>query len=138
MKRIGLIGVSVGMVLLLTGCGQKSLDCSMEENNMKYNYMLNFDSKDLLKSGTFNLDIKLEDEQKEYLDEIVSEMEKQYDSSEFEGVDISVTDNGEDTVNVKMNFTSDEISAITGEELSDEDTYESIKKDLEDGGYVCK
>ena len=80
----------------------------------------------------------MEDEQKEYLDEIVSEMEKQYDSSEFEGVDISVTDNGEDTVNVKMNFTSDEISAITGEELSDEDTYESIKKDLEDGGYVCK
>ena len=42
MKRVGLIGLSLSMIFLLTGCGEKSLECSMTEDNMTQAFNLKF------------------------------------------------------------------------------------------------
>lgn len=138
MKRIGLIGVCFGMVLLLTGCGNKSLQCTRAEDNEEQVYTLNFDSKEMLESGTFLYRYVLNEDEIPYFDTIVETIESTYTSENFEGLDIQVSDNGKDTIEVQMNFTADQMSEITGSELDDSATYDYIKEDLEDSGFICE
>lgn len=138
MKRIGLIGVCFGMVLLLTGCGNKSLQCTSAEDNEEQVYTLNFDSKEMLESGTFLYRYVLNEDEIPYFDTIVETIESTYTSENFEGLDIQVSDNGKDTIEVQMNFTADQMSEITGSELDDSATYDYIKEDLEDSGFICE
>ena len=138
MKRIGLIGICFGMVLLLTGCGNKSLQCTSAEDNEEQVYTLNFDSKEMLESGTFLYRYVLNEDEIPYFDTIVETIESTYTSENFEGLDIQVSDNGKDTIEVQMNFTADQMSEITGSELDDSATYDYIKEDLEDSGFICE
>lgn len=140
MKRVGLIGLSLSMIFLLTGCGEKSLECSMTEDNMTQAFNLKFDSKDMLESGVMRFTFKLEDDELDTLDEGVEALRETFENnSEYDAFDISVTDNGKDEAYVDMSFSADQISEVTGEDLDPEtDNYDSIKADLEDTGYVCK
>lgn len=139
MKKIGLIMGCFGVIVLLTGCGgSKSLECSMTNDNQTQTFYLNFGTDDLLQSGTFNYRIQLSEEEQAYLDDLMTELEDQFDSSEFEGVKVDVTNNGKDIVDVNMSFDADEMSEVLGQEIDDSVTYDYIKEDLEDSGYVCK
>ena len=139
MKRIGLIGVCFGMILLLTGCGKKELRCSMSEDSIDYQMNLTFDSKDLLDTGAMRQTYKLAEDEEDTLEEGVQYLKKMFeDSDEYEGFEIRVTDNGKNEVYVDIAFDASELSEIMGEELDESATYDSIREDLESNGYVCK
>ncbi len=139
MKRIGLIGVCFGMILLLTGCGKKELRCSMSEDSIDYQMNLTFDSKDLLDTGAMRQTYKLDEDEEDTLEEGVQYLKKMFeDSDEYEGFEIRVTDNGKNEVYVDIAFDASELSEIMGEELDESATYDSIREDLESNGYVCK
>ena len=127
MKRIGLIGVCFGMILLLTGCGSKNLECSMSEDNMEQVINFNFNSDDIFESGSLRQTIKLDEDELDTLDEGVEYMKEYFSSSEFEGLDVRVSDNGRDEVYVDMSFDADELSEATGAELGEDDNYDSKK-----------
>ena len=57
-------------------------------------------------------------------------------NDEFEGFEIQVTDNGKNEVYVDIAFDASEVSDIMGEELDESATYDSIREELEDSGYV--
>ena len=138
MKRIGSIGVCFGMILLLTGCGSKNLECSMSEVNMEQVINFNFNSDDIFESGSLRQTIKLDEDELDTLDEGVEYMKEYFSSSEFEGLDVRVSDNGRDEVYVDMSFDADELSEATGAELGEDDNYDSAKDTFEEMGYVCK
>lgn len=139
MKRIGLIGVCFGMILLLTGCGTKELRCSMSEDSIDYQMNLTFDSEDLLDTGAMRQTYKLEEDEEETLEEGVQYLKEMFeDSDEYEGFEIRVTDNGKNEVYVDIAFDASELSEIMGEELDESATYDSIREDLENNGYVCE
>ncbi len=139
MKRIGLIGVCFGMILLLTGCGTKELRCSMSEDSIDYQMNLTFDSEDLLDTGAMRQTYKLEEDEEETLEEGVQYLKEMFeDSDEYEGFEIRVTDNGKNEVYVDIAFDASELSEIMGEELDESATYDSIREDLENSGYVCE
>lgn len=139
MKRIVLIGVCFGMILLLTGCGKKELRCSMSEDSIDYQMNLTFDSKDLLDTGAMRQTYKLDEDEEDTLEEGVQYLKKMFeDSDEYEGFEIRVTDNGKNEVYVDIAFDASELSEIMGEELDESATYDSIREDLESNGYVCK
>ena len=139
MKRIGLIGVCFGMILLLTGCGKKELRCSMSEDSIDYQMNLTFDSKDLLDTGAMRQTYKLAEDEEDTLEEGVQYLKEMFeDSDEYEGFEIRVTDNGKNEVYVDIAFDASELSEIMGEELDESATYDSIREDLESNGYVCK
>ena len=52
--------------------------------------------------------------------------------------EIQVTDNGKNEVYVDIAFDASEVSDIMGEELDESATYDSIREELEDSGYVCE
>ena len=62
MKRIGLIGVCFGMVLLLTGCGEKRLECTRSEDNMEQVINFKFNSNDVFESGSLRQTVKLDED----------------------------------------------------------------------------
>ena len=139
MKRIGLIGVCFGMILLLTGCGTKELRCSMSEDSIDYQMNLTFDSEDLLDTGAMRQTYKLEEDEEETLEEGVQYLKEMFeDSDEYEGFEIRVTDNGKNEVYVDIAFDASELSEIMGEELDESATYDSIREELENEGYVCE
>lgn len=140
MKRIGLCLGCFGMILLLTvGCGSgRSLECSASQEGATQTYHLSFGSDDILKSGTFNYRLTLDEDQQEYFEEIVTEIEKEFDPSEFEGIDVKLTNNGKDVIEVNLGFDAQELSEVLGEELDDSVTYDYIKDDLENSGFVCE
>ena len=138
MKRIGLIGVCFGMVLLLTGCGEKRLECTRSEDNMEQVINFKFNSNDVFESGSLRQTVKLDEDELDTLDEGVEYMKEYFSSSEFEGLDIKVSDNGKDEVYVDMAFDADELSEATGAELGEDDNYDSAKETFEGMGYVCE
>ena len=139
MKRIGLIGVCFGMILLLTGCGTKELRCSMSEESMGYQMNLTFDSEDMLDTGVMRQTFKLAEDEEDTLEEGVQYLKERFENNdEFEGFEIQVTDNGKNEVYVDIAFDASEVSDIMGEELDESATYDSIREELEDSGYVCE
>lgn len=139
MKRIGLIGVCFGMVLLLTGCGSKELRCSISNENIDYQMNLTFDSEDLLDTGVMRQTYKLTEEQEDTLEEGVQYLKEVFeDNDQYEGFEINITDNGKNEVYVDIAFDASELSEIMGEELDESATYDSIREELENEGYVCE
>lgn len=142
MKRIGIVLASFIFLVILTGCGsEKKLECSLsdEENGLYQTMNLSFDSKDLLKSGTIKQEIKLSEDMAPYLDTIKESAEEEFNSSDYSGMDVQITDNEKDTITVTIGFDAEEASKAMGEELDeDSDNYTSIKESLETEGYTCK
>lgn len=139
MKRIGLIGVCFGMALLLTGCGSKELRCSISNENIDYQINLTFDSEDLLDTGVMRQTYKLTEEQEDTLEEGVQYLKEVFeDNDQYEGFEINITDNGKNEVYVDIAFDASELSEIMGEELDESATYDSIREELENEGYVCE
>ena len=143
MRILGKVVGCAALVILLTGCGrEKTLSCKMvgigDNEGMTQAYDLTFDKKEMLKSGKMKIDYKLEEDMLEYFEAFKSQMKKEFDSDDYKGIDVKFSDNGKDTININFDFDAKEASKAMGEDLTDEDTYDNIKKSLEDDGYTCK
>lgn len=143
MKRVGLASlVGLSLVLLLTGCGsEKQLECTTSQNeagvSVNQVYTLKFDSKNRFKSAVLNQDMKLDEDMLDYFDSYKEKAQEQFESDQFKDLNPEISDNGVDTVSIKMSFDAKNISEITKSSTSTAD-YETIKAELEKAEYTCK
>ena len=140
MKRVGLALGCFGLVLLTTGCGGKTLECRSSDDSLgvEYLYQLNFDRDDMIDTGVIRQRYVLEDEDLDNFDEMVQEVKDSVEEVDSQGIDIEVTDNGTDTIDVIFHFDIEEVGNALGEELNADSNYDTIKADLENNGFVCE
>ena len=140
MKRVGLALGCFGLVLLTTGCGEKTLECRSSDDSLgvEYLYQLNFDRDDMIDTGVIRQRYVLEDEDLNNFDEMVQEVKDSVEEVDSQGIDIEVTDNGTDTIDVIFRFDIEEVGNALGEELNADSNYDTIKADLENNGFVCE
>ena len=123
------------MLLLLTGCGEKKLDCSRDEDGDKMKVLLNFNSKDRVESGTVEVTVKLEEGYtSSELDSIVESTETQLKDS---GLDAKVSTKNNSVVS-EINFKANQLETVFGADAKEDMGYEDFKKQLESEGAVCK
>lgn len=138
MKRIGLVGVGLTLLVIMTGCGNtKELTCTNEENGAGASMVLEYVWKDdvLTKVGQ-EIMLEVEDDYVDDIDYYVDSLEE-----ESKGIKADYTLNG-NRLTMKVEY---ELGAMTDEELDDfgfdpeeDNSYETIKKELEEDGYVCE
>ena len=136
MRKLGLVVVSVAALGLLTGCGEKKLDCSQEEDGEKTRLILKFDSKDKIVSGSMEVVSDLgEDYSAEEIDELIKDAEEEAKDSEL---DIKVTKGKNNTVSTVINFKANQLEEVFGSSEDLDIGYEKLKKQAEDEGATCK
>ena len=145
MKR-GFIGVSFGLVLFLTGCGNtKTLTCTKQEENYYGNgaigYRVTYKS-DTITTVEQKVSLEVTDEDYEYyLDNIEDEYEKEAKEKESIGVNYNLNRQGNNLVfGITYNLnkmTDDELNDF-GYSDDDNNSYEKIKSEMEEDGFTCK
>lgn len=133
--------VLVAMLLVVTGCGSKTLTCTLEEDGQKATSVVKFDKNDVATSATQSMTLEFEEgtseEDKEnskaYMDLLCSVMD-------YEGVECS-TEIKSNALEVKITMDFEKMSAEDKESAGyteEESTYDAVKKELEEQGYTCK
>lgn len=145
MKRMGLIGVCFGLILLLTGCGKDTVEltCSMTEDasyaSMTAEYHLVYEDEKLtvMDQGAI---IEVDEDYANYLSYFEDSFKEEFENS-ADYVKTSYKTEG----NRFIAAASYDITKMSNEELEDSNdyeeefaTYESAKSYLEDEGYTCK
>lgn len=120
--------------LLLTGCGDKKLNCSQEKDGSKTNINVTFkdDKMDKL-SIKVSADIP-EDSSKDELEKSKDQLVKLYESIGYKNVDIKINDK-------EYVLTADlgDLKAIFGEDIDESAaTYDKLKEQFEKQDYTCK
>lgn len=138
MKKVLVLGLAC--TLFLTGCGGKKLECSMEDKESGMTTKSEVSAKfkgDKVKNAKISYSIELTDDMKEYLDTFKSQIEKEYEEYNSDGIKANVSvDGNKITAVVKMNA-----DKMTEEELDEqgvEGDYETIKTYFEELGFTCK
>ena len=135
MKKAKLIIVSLGMLCLLTGCGEKKLNCTLKESDQETSVTFVFDSKDKIKSGNMNIVFKVsEDTSDEELDEGIKLLQDSYKELGFE----TKASKGEKSVTISLNFKADQLSELFGNNVDIDTGYDDIKSEIEEEGATCK
>ena len=134
--KVALMGLLV--VVLLSGCGSKTLTCEGEEQGMKVKVVSKFDGRNKFVSADMSMDFKLEEDMLKVIS--LEDMKKTLDESmkkQFkDSAKVEVKDNGKDTVTINVSFDKKGVKEIAGEEAND--TYASMKKELEKQKFTCK
>lgn len=120
--------------LLLTGCGDKKLNCSQEKDGSKTNINVTFkdDKMDKL-SIKVSADIP-EDSSKDELEKSKDQLVELYESIGYKNVDIKINDK-------EYVLTADlgDLKAIFGEDIDESAaTYDKLKEQFEKQDYTCK
>ena len=139
MKNLKIALISLLVVVLLTGCGgKKTLNCNGELEGMKTNFTANFDSKSKFESADLTMEFKVTDEMLSLLSlkEIKETFETSMKESFKNGAKVTVTDDGKDKLTIKVSLDKSGIKSLVGEEVKD--TYNDVKKSLEDDKFTCK
>lgn len=126
MKKCLFMIMGVACLLCFTGCTKK-LECSMEEDNMKYTTIMTF-KKDKPEDVTMKIEYKSDD--KDELQQYKETFEDQ-ESDMYENLKATIKGN---VLTVQMDMNMEEF----GLENYENETYDSIKKDAEADGYTCK
>lgn len=149
MKKI-LLGLGLCSTLALTGCGGKTLSCTMNQNesgmDMKSKMVVKFDSKGTeVKKVNVEMNITVSDDAKKTMESLGMSMEDLSEtmSSSFDdlkesgfSVDSKVKNN---TISFKANIDSSKLTDEQKEDMNlNGDSIDSIKKDLESSGFTCK
>lgn len=144
MKRVGLIGVCFGMILLLTGCGNEvELTCNMTEDisyaSMTAEYHLVYEDE-LLTVMDQGAIIEIDEEYADYLSYFEDSFKEEFeDRASYVKTSYKTEDN---RFIAKASY---DITKMSDEDLESSNdykdefaTYESAKAYLEDQGYTCK
>ena len=136
MKRVGLVLASLSLLLLVTGCGEKKLDCSQKEDGMDMRVIFNFDGNDKITSGKMEMTMDFGDDfTDEELDEAISEMKN---AAKDQGLDLNVTKKNTGIV-MTYSFKADQITDMFGVEEDEYQVgYKKLKQQFEDEGATCK
>ncbi len=143
-KNIYLSCLILGL-FLFTGCGSKSLSCTRENNysdEMIMNQSLNVSfKKDKVNKLSMDMDVKLGESYDSFKDSLIESVESEFSKySDQSGINYKTTknDNGFNfKVKVNFNKLSDEARKNL-DIVNYENSYDSVKLELEDSGYSCK
>lgn len=132
-------------LLFLTGCGSKTLKCSRDNSysdDMKMYQNLNVTfNGDSVSKLSMDMDIQLSEDYLEFKDSLIESIESEFSTFVNEkglSYSTSVRDDGF-VFKLKVNF--NRLSAEAKNELDiidSENSYDSIKNELEETGYTCK
>ena len=143
MKKMSYVLICGFLMLFITGCGGTStLKCTKTSTDdgieTKETINITFES-DKPKSAEMSMDMKFDDENKEYIDLTYSMLESSFKESEQDGLKIN-TEKTDDTIKVKMNVDFTTVKSTDELDLSIDasENMESVKKDFEEDGYECK
>lgn len=137
--------LSLGLVLVLTGCGGKKLTCTAEEEEMGMKMVgkatITFKGDKVAKVKE-TADVTVTDEMKSLIDTLKSSLEESYNKYNDYGVKAKVTVK-DATISTSIEYNVNKISDENLEKLKDSDiyysgTYDEVKKALEDEGFTCK
>ncbi len=141
-KKIFMTVIAGVMLLSLTGCG-KTLKCSIteEQSGMKMTQTMNVKFKnDKASSVTANIDMKVDKEYQEYMDTFADTLKDEFKDFEENGMSLDIATK-DDTIKVVIDANFDKMSDEQKNEIgfnSSDNSYDAIKKSLEDSGYSCK
>lgn len=132
-------------VLLFTGCGSRTLKCSRENNysdEMKMIQKLDIKFKsEHIKKLAMDMNVELGDEYLSFKDSLITSVESEFsDYSNERGVSYSTSDT-ENGFNFKLKVNFNKLSDDLKKSIDIVDyekSYDSIKNDLEESGYICK
>lgn len=141
-KKIFMTVITGVMLLSLTGCG-KTLKCSIteEQSGMEMTQTMNVKFKnDKASSVTANIDMKVDKEYQEYMDTFADTLKDEFKDFEENGMSLDIATK-DDTIKVVIDANFDKMSDEQKNEIgfnSSDNSYDAIKKSLEDSGYSCK
>ncbi len=145
MRRIGLIGCCFDVILLMTGCGStKTLTCSMEEKTsyltgaMGYQVTYKDDEVTMIEQ---RMSLEAGDEAQSYLDSMEEEYNREVRDLESDGIKFDLERKGNQlyfSTQYHINKMTDEELDDLGFSLNDDNSYETVKENLEEQGYTCK
>ena len=149
MKGLKLLTIVAVGLFCLTGCGEKTLECTLteEDDYMKMVQTMSLTFKDdQITNAKMSIDttVKSENAQENWSD-FVDMMESQYEETDADGVKVTTE---EDADNYSFNLTVEaDITKASEETLAEYDladfadnagTYEENKEEAEANGFVCK
>jgi hypothetical protein len=147
MKRVGLFLATISMVFLLTACGgkEKSLDCNMSADQkgviVKQNFLLNFEGNGKFKSAVLTQDAVVSEDLLKATDlNTYKSAFEQTIKSTYKDLKYDITDNGKDTVTIKVDFK--DIGSLgmvsNGKDVkASKKDFENAKKSFESAKYTC-
>ena len=147
MKRVGLFLATISMVFLLTACGgkEKSLDCNMSADqkgvSVKQNFLLNFEGNGKFKSAVLTQDAVVSEDLLKATDlNTYKSAFEQTIKSTYKDLKYDITDNGKDTVTIKVDFK--DIGSLgmvsNGKDVkASKKDFENAKKSFESAKYTC-
>ncbi len=147
MKRVGLFLATISMVFLLTACGgkEKSLDCNMSADQkgviVKQNFLLNFEGSGKFKSAVLTQDAVVSEDLLKATDlNTYKSAFEQTIKSQYKDLKYDITDNGKDTVTIKVDFK--DIGSLgmvsNGKDVkASKKDFENAKKSFESAKYTC-
>lgn len=132
-------------LLLFTGCGSKTLNCT-RENNYSDEMIMNQDlsvsfKKDKVSKLSMAMDVKLGESYSNFKDSLIESVESEFSNfSDQSGISYKTTDKGDGfNFKVKINFNKLSDDAKKNLDIVNyENSYDSVKIELEDAGYNCK
>ena len=146
MKKKLFLGALIGVMLLsVTGCGNSGtiLTCTMEDSSdgttMTQEWNVSFEN-DIATKMTSITKIEVNDEYEEQLDQIEESL-KETDLQQTEGMKESFERDG----NILTMTVEADVTKMTEEEKddfgfsdNDDNSYDTVKENLESEGYTCK
>ena len=147
MKRVGLFLATISMVFLLTACGgkEKSLDCNMSADqkgvSVKQNFLLNFEGNGKFKSAVLTQNAVVSEDLLKATDlNTYKSAFEQTIKSQYKDLKYDITDNGKDTVTIKVDFK--DIGSLgmvsNGKDVkASKKDFENAKKSFESAKYTC-
>ena len=135
MRKTKLVIVSLGILCLLTGCGEKKLECSLKETNQDSEIVFVFNSKDKIKSGTMDISFKFSGDLEE--DAIKKGLDLLKETYKEMGFDPDITQNNK-LATISLKFKKDQLDKLFGSNVKEDDGYEDLKAKLEKEGATCK
>ena len=147
MTRVGLFLATISMVFLLTACGgkEKSLDCNMSADQkgviVKKNFLLNFEGNGKFKSAVLTQDAVVSEDLLKATDlNTYKSAFEQTIKSQYKDLKYDITDNGKDTVTIKVDFK--DIGSLgmvsNGKDVkASKKDFENAKKSFESAKYTC-
>lgn len=149
MKKIKLLLFSLIAIVLLTGCGTKTLTCTMTEEDsglsMEQQIIAEFKNNEVQKLKISVDSIATNDLIKENWDIFAEALSSEFEPTEKEGIKIT-TENNKEKYSYKVSMEFD-LTKANKEDLSEYDVddianeksrLEDVKKAAEESGYTCK
>lgn len=142
MKKVGVLFLGIISLSILVGCGNtKTLTCTQtSEEGLEGKVVIKFKDEKIV-SGEQTMKMILPEGSEEYFDTLKEALNSSTESlKDIEGIEVNSQDNGKNEAEVSVSFDYDKLNDYAKDELSlsDADSYDELKTNFEDLGFICE